>query len=85
MIMRYFGKRLKAQYTLYAMFMTVITIIAYLVGGYPILKTVIDASIPGMDETTAAVVGFSPLLIFLFILWGAMVYVMPRYEQPPNN
>lgn len=78
-------KKLKGQYTLYAMFMTVITIIAYLLAGYPILKEVIDETTPGMDDTLAGIVGFTPLLIFIFILWGAMWYVAPRYEQPPNQ
>ena len=76
---------LQGQYTLYALFMTVITVIAYLVAGYPILSQVIEESTPGMDPTLASIIEFTPLLIFLFILWGAMWYVAPRYEQPPGG
>jgi len=76
---------LKGQYTLYALFMTIITVIAYLVAGYPILSAVIAESTPGMDPTLASIIEFTPLLIFLFILWGAMWYVAPRYEQPPGG
>jgi len=73
----------KGQYTLYALFMTIITIIAYLTAGYPILSEVI-ASLDIDDPVLESIIGFSPLLIFLFIIWGAMWYVAPRYEEPPR-
>jgi hypothetical protein len=63
--------------------MTIITVIAYLVAGYPLLSSVIaEAKID--DPIIADMIGFTPLLVFLFILWGAMWYVAPRYEEPPR-
>lgn len=68
------------QYTMYALFMTVITIIAYS-AVYPILKNIIDDAIPGMGDTEAFILQLSPLFILLFILWGAMWYVTPQREE----
>lgn len=72
----------KGQYTLYALFMTVLTIICY-TQVYPILKTFIDASVPEMDEATGILISLSPLIIFFFILYGAMWYVIPSREERP--
>ena len=71
--------RLKGQYTIFAMFMTVITIIAYS-KIYPVLKAVIDDAIPGMTDDVATILSLSPLIILLFILYGAMWYVIPNRE-----
>lgn len=80
-ILNKINEKVKGQYTLYALFMTIITVIAYLVAGYPILAQVIaEADIS--DPILADIIGFTPLLIFLFILWGAMWYIAPKYEQP---
>lgn len=84
MFRKMLSKKVKGQYTLYAMFMTVITVIAYLVAAYPILSDVIAETTPEMDATLAGIIEFTPLLIFLFIIWGAMFYVAPRYEEPPR-
>lgn len=73
-------KTMKGQYTLFALFMTVITIIAYAYL-YPVLKAVIDDAVPTMDDATATMISLSPLFIFLFILYGALWYVVPRREQ----
>lgn len=72
--------KLKGQFTMYALFMTVLTIIAY-TQIYPVLKEIIDASIPEMDGETALLIGLSPLFIFLFILYSAMWYVVPHREE----
>lgn len=72
----------KGQYTLFALFMTVITIIAF-TQVYPILKMFIDDAIPGMDEATGTLLSLSPLIIFFFILYGAMWYVIPSREERP--
>lgn len=74
-------RKLKGQYTLYALFMTAITIIAYLTAAYPILSDVI-AETEIADPILSDIIAFTPLLLFLFILWGAMWYIAPRYEQP---
>lgn len=70
----------KGQYTLFALFMTVITIIAY-TQIYPVLKMFIDDATPEMDEATATLLSLSPLIIFFFILYGAMWYVIPSREE----
>ena len=70
---------IKGQYTIFAMFMTVITIIAYAYI-YPVLKSVIDAAIPGMSSDVATILSLSPLVILFFILYGAMWYVIPSRE-----
>ena len=74
------NNRLKGQYTLFAMFMTVITIIAYAYI-YPVLKSVLDATIPTMDSATGTIVALSPLFIFFFILYGSLWYVVPHREE----
>lgn len=73
-------KSLKAQFTIFALFMTVITIIAYAYI-YPVLDEILDDAIPQMDEATGTIVGLSPLFIFLFILYGALWYVVPHREE----
>lgn len=74
------SKRLKGQYTLFAMFMTVITIIAYAYI-YPVLKAVIDEMSPQMDDATRTLISLSPLFIFFFILYGSLWYVVPHREE----
>jgi hypothetical protein len=73
-------KKLKGQFTLYALFITVVTIIAY-TQIYPFLNTIITDAIVDMDASTALIVSLSPLFIFLFILYSAMWYVVPHREQ----
>jgi len=69
---------LQAQYTIYALFMTVLTIVAY-VAVYPLLNdTITDSGITGMEGT---LISYTPLFIFLFILWSAMWYVNPYREK----
>lgn len=77
---RILSKRLRGQYTLFAMFMTVITIIAYAYI-YPVLKAVIDEMSPQMDDATATLISLSPLFIFFFILYGSLWYVVPHREE----
>lgn len=72
--------RLKGQYTLHAMLMTVMSIIAYS-QLYPMLKEILDEVIPQMDGAVGTLVALSPLFIFLFILYGALWYVSPHREQ----
>jgi hypothetical protein len=68
---------LKAQYTIYALFMTVLTLIAF-VAVYPLLdELVVESGIEGIEGTLLT---WSPLFIVLFILWSAMWYVNPRRE-----
>jgi len=74
------SEKYHAQYTLFALFMTVITIIAF-AKIYPVLKTVIDEAVPQMDEGTATLITLSPMIIFLFILYGALWYVVPNREK----
>jgi hypothetical protein len=58
--------------------MTVVTIIAY-IACYPLLNTAItDSGITGMEGT---LLSYTPLFIFLFILWSAMWYVNPYRER----
>jgi len=67
-------QQLKGQYTLYALFMTVITLIAY-VAVYPLLTGVLaTAGITGIEGTLLA---WTPVFILLFIIWGSMWYVNP--------
>jgi hypothetical protein len=75
--------RLKGQYTMYALLMTVLTIVAY-TQIYPFLKDIIDEAVTDMDSNTALLVSLSPLFIFLFILWSAVWYVSPMSRQPPQ-
>jgi len=75
-----FRHGLRGQYTLYALFMTVMTIIVF-TQIYPILKAFIDDAIPTMDDATATLVSISPFVIFMFILYGAMWYVIPSREE----
>lgn len=72
--------KLKGQYTLYALFMTFVTIVCFSVLYAP-LKAIIDNAVPGMDENTAMLLTASPFIIFLFILFGAYWYVAPREEK----
>lgn len=72
--------RMKGQYTLHAMLMTVMSIIAYS-QIYPMLKAILDEVIPTMEEPVGTLVALSPLFIFLFILYGALWYVAPHREQ----
>ena len=72
--------KLKGQYTLHAMLMTILSIIAYS-QLYPMLKEILDEVIPEMDGTVGTLVALSPLFIFLFILYGALWYVSPHREQ----
>lgn len=74
--------KVKGQYTLYALFMTVLTIICY-TQVYPILKTFIDGVLPETDDATGTLLTLSPLVIFFFILYGAMWYVIPSREERP--
>ena len=74
------NKKLSGQFTLFALFMTVITIIAFSYI-YPVLKSVIDEVSPTMDDATATLLTISPFLIFLFILYGAIWYVVPNREM----
>lgn len=72
--------QLKGQYTLHAMLMTFMSIIAYS-QLYPMLKEILDEVIPQMDDSVGTLVALSPLFIFLFILYGALWYVSPHREQ----
>jgi len=68
----------RGQYTIYALFMTIITLIAY-VAVYPVLTEVIsDAGITGIEGT---ILSLCPLFILLFILLSAMWYVYPYREE----
>jgi hypothetical protein len=67
-----------AQYTIYALFMTVLTLIAY-VAVYPVLTSILEAAdISGIEGT---IVSWIPLFILLFILWSAIWYVQPRQRR----
>jgi hypothetical protein len=77
---RSFKNGLRGQFTLYALFMTVMTIIVF-TQIYPILKEFIDDALPMMDDATATLLSISPFVIFMFILYGAMWYVIPHREQ----
>jgi hypothetical protein len=67
---------LKAQYTLYALFMTVISLITYTVAVYPILDEILtEAAIGGVEGT---ILSYSPLFVLLFVLWGGLWYVNPH-------
>ena len=71
--------RFKAQFTIYAMFMTIFAIIAYAVAGYPVMLAVInDAGITGLEGT---ILGYCPLFVLLFIIFSAMWYVNPQKER----
>lgn len=71
-------KTLEAQYTIYALFMTVLTLIAY-VACYPVLSQVLsEADISGIEGT---ILSWIPLFILLFILWSAIWYVQPRQHK----
>lgn len=71
-------KRYMAQYTIYALFMTALTLIAY-VAIYPVLNQIVsDADISGIEGT---IVSWFPLFILLFILWSAIWYVQPRRQR----
>lgn len=76
---RSLNRKLAAQYTLYALFMTFIMIVAYS-ALYPALRAVLDAAIPTMGEAEGTILSLVPLFILLFILWSAMWYVAPKYE-----
>jgi len=68
-------KKLEGQYTIYAMFMTVLTLIAYIVI-HPTLTTIInDAGITGIE---GQLISLAPLFIVLFILWTGVWYVAPH-------
>lgn len=71
-------KTAEAQYTIYALFMTVLTLIAY-VAVYPVLNQILeDAAIGGIEGT---IMSWIPLFILLFILWSAIWYVQPREKR----
>lgn len=70
----------RGQYTLFALFMTVITIVAYS-RIYPILRSVIDETTPQMQDSEAMLLALSPLIILFFILYGALWYVVPHREE----
>jgi len=72
--------QLRGQYTLHAMLMTIMSIIAYS-QLYPMLKEILDEVMPTMDSSVGTLVALSPLFIFLFILYGALWYVSPHREQ----
>jgi hypothetical protein len=58
--------------------MTVLSIVAY-VATYPLLnQTIADSGITGMEGTLLT---YTPLFIFLFILWSAMWYVNPHRRE----
>lgn len=70
--------KVQAQYTIYALFMTVLTLIAY-VAVYPVLNQILsEAAIEGIEGT---ILSWIPLFILLFILWSAIWYVQPRQRQ----
>jgi len=70
--------KIQAQYTIYALFMTVLTLIAY-VAVYPVLNQILsEAAIEGIEGT---ILSWIPLFILLFILWSAIWYVQPRQRQ----
>jgi uncharacterized BrkB/YihY/UPF0761 family membrane protein len=73
-------RKLKGQYTLYALFMTFVIIVCFSVLYAP-LKAIIDDAVPGMDESTAMLLTASLFIIFLFILFGAYWYVAPQREE----
>lgn len=71
------AKTLNAQYTIYALFMTVLTLIAF-VAVYPLLdELVVQSGITGIEGTLLT---WTPLFIVLFILWSAVWYVNPRQQ-----
>jgi len=66
------------QYTIYAMFMTILTLVAY-IAVHPVLQTIIDeAGITGIEGN---LISWTPLFIILFILWSAMWYVNPQERR----
>jgi len=71
-------KTFKAQYTIYALFMTVLTLIAY-VACYPVLSAIISTS--GITGIEGTIISWIPLFILLFILWSAIWYVQPRQQR----
>jgi len=72
---------LGGQYTIYALFMTIMTIIAY-TAVYPILDQVIDDAVDDMGTVEGLILRLSPLFILLFILWGGLWYVNPHRQEP---
>jgi len=73
-------KGFRGQFTIFALFMTVITIIAY-AKIYPVLQEVIQDSTPSMDAGTASILSLTPLFILLFIIYSALWYVIPHREE----
>jgi hypothetical protein len=71
------ARTLKGQYTIYAMFMTVLTLIAY-IAVHPLLDEIISTS--GITGIEGTLISWAPLFIILFILWSAIWYVAP-YER----
>ena len=78
--LKFLDARLRAQYTIYAMIMTILGIIAY-AAVYPLLKSIIEIALPGMGEVEAMIISLVPLFILLFILWGAMYYTLPQNQR----
>lgn len=71
-------KDTKGQYTVFALFMTIITLIAY-VAVYPVLDEVINES--GIGGIEGTILRLCPLFILLAILLSAMWYVYPYREE----
>jgi len=67
---------LRGQFTLYALFMTVLMLIAYAVALYPMLDSVITTA--GITGVEGDILSWSPLFLLLFILWGGLWYVNPQ-------
>ena len=72
--------RLKAQFTIITLIMTVLALIVY-VQLYPVLKDIIDNALPEMDEVTALLVSLSPFFLLVFILVAGLWYTIPRREE----
>jgi len=70
---------LKAQFTMYAMLMTVISIILYVVAVYPILDEILTES--GIGGIEGDILGYCPLFILIFILWSGLHYVNPHRRE----
>ena len=72
--------KLKGQFTIITLIMTVLTLIVY-AQLYPVMKSIIEDALPEMDEITALLISLSPFFLLVFILVAGLWYTIPRREE----
>lgn len=70
----------KGQFTIVALILTLITVIAFVVL-YPVLDNVISDNLSSMDATTQTIVKLIPAFIALAIVASMWFFVVPQRQE----